>query len=106
MQNWTHLIRFRAVEDGQVHLGQLVDTARDVGIDCLNGVEVKAFLINGDIFNGTVTKNVLTVDHVSCNELQGSGEANKYSQSCCPQSAETSVITFGASGSTTKITLR
>ncbi|ENH73248.1 Fumarylacetoacetate hydrolase domain-containing protein 2 [Fusarium oxysporum f. sp. cubense race 1] len=64
MTNWTHLIRFRAVEDGQVHLGQLVDTSRDVGIDCLNGVEVKAFLINGDVFNGTVTQNIFTVDHV------------------------------------------
>ncbi|PCD29623.1 hypothetical protein AU210_012155 [Fusarium oxysporum f. sp. radicis-cucumerinum] len=63
MTNWTHLIRFRAVEDGQVHLGQLVDTSRDVGIDCLNGVEVKAFLINGDVFNGTVTQNIFTVDH-------------------------------------------
>ncbi|KAM0513706.1 hypothetical protein ACHAPE_007532 [Trichoderma viride] len=64
MPKWTHLIRFRAVEDGQVHLGQLVDTLRDVGIDCLNGVEVKAFLINGDILNGTVTDIVLTVDHL------------------------------------------
>ncbi|EWZ36294.1 hypothetical protein FOCG_17063 [Fusarium oxysporum f. sp. radicis-lycopersici 26381] len=64
MTNWTHLIRFRAVEDGQVHLGQLVDTSRDVGIDCLNGVEVKAFLINGDVFNGTVTQNIFTVDHL------------------------------------------
>ncbi|PKK48221.1 hypothetical protein CI102_7855 [Trichoderma harzianum] len=64
MPNWTHLIRFRAVEDGQVHLGQVIDTSRDVGIDCLNGVEVKAFLINGDIFNGTVTDNILTVDHL------------------------------------------
>ncbi|TVY65437.1 Fumarylacetoacetate hydrolase domain-containing protein 2 [Fusarium oxysporum f. sp. cubense] len=64
MTSWTHLIRFRAVEDGQVHLGQLVDTSRDVGIDCLNGVEVKAFLINGDVFNGTVTQNIFTVDHL------------------------------------------
>lgn len=65
MPNWTHLIRCRAVEDGQVHLGQVIDTSRDVGIDCMNGVEVKAFLINGDIFTGTVTNNTLTVDHVS-----------------------------------------
>ncbi|KAM0460206.1 hypothetical protein ACHAPV_004995 [Trichoderma viride] len=64
MSKWTHLIRFRAIEDGQVHLGQLIDTSRDVGIDCLNGVEVKAFLINGDLFNGTVTNHVLTVDHL------------------------------------------
>ncbi|KAF4336947.1 bifunctional 4-hydroxyphenylacetate degradation enzyme [Fusarium beomiforme] len=63
MSTWTHLIRFRAKEDGQVHLGQLVDTSRDVGLDCVDGVEVKAFLINGDMYNGTVTEKVLTVDH-------------------------------------------
>jgi hypothetical protein len=77
MPRWTHLIRFRAVEDGQVHLGQLVDTSRDVGIDCLNDVEVKAFQINGDIFNGIVTNNVLTVDHVSHNYLEDYKETDK-----------------------------
>lgn len=74
MTNWTHLIRFRAVEDGQVHLGQLVDTSRDVGIDCLNGVEVKAFLINGDVFNGTVTQNIFTVDHVRYKQIPNTHE--------------------------------
>ncbi|KAF7563743.1 hypothetical protein G7046_g420 [Stylonectria norvegica] len=62
MPNWSHLIRFRAVEDGQDHIGQLVDTSRDVGLDSLSSTEIKAYLINGDIFNGTVTKKVLTVE--------------------------------------------
>ncbi|KAH0592481.1 hypothetical protein MHUMG1_09752 [Metarhizium humberi] len=52
MPHWTHLIRFVAVEDDQIHLGQLVDTSRDVGLDSVNGVEIKAYLITGDIFNG------------------------------------------------------
>ncbi|KAF4435223.1 bifunctional 4-hydroxyphenylacetate degradation enzyme [Fusarium acutatum] len=63
MSSWTHLIRFRAKEDGQVHLGQLVDPTRDIGLDCMDRVVVKAFLLNGDIYNGTVTEQVLTVDH-------------------------------------------
>ncbi|KAK9423464.1 putative 5-carboxymethyl-2-hydroxymuconate isomerase [Seiridium unicorne] len=61
MPEWTHLVRFLAVEDDQVHLGQLVDTARDVGLDSVNGTEIKAHLINGDIFNGKVTSHVYTV---------------------------------------------
>ncbi|KAK9784305.1 putative 5-carboxymethyl-2-hydroxymuconate isomerase [Seiridium cardinale] len=61
MPAWTHLVRFLAVEDDQVHLGQLVDTARDVGLDSVNGTEIKARLINGDIFNGKVTSHVYTV---------------------------------------------
>ncbi|GLA13293.1 hypothetical protein AnigIFM62618_010279 [Aspergillus niger] len=50
--SWTHLIRFIAVEDSQTHLGQLVDPTRDVGEDSVNGVDIAAYLINGDIFNG------------------------------------------------------
>lgn len=61
MPAWTHLIRFVALEDDQIHLGQLVDTSRDVGIDSLEGAEIKAYLVNGDIFTGTVTKHVYTV---------------------------------------------
>ncbi|KAH8204408.1 hypothetical protein TruAng_001459 [Truncatella angustata] len=61
MPEWTHLIRFLAVEDDQVHLGQLVDTTRDAGLDSVDGTEIKAYLINGDIFNGKVTKHVYTV---------------------------------------------
>lgn len=64
MPEWTHLIRFLAVEDDQVHLGQLVDTTRDIGLDSVNGIPIKAYLINGDIFNGKVTRNVYTAKKV------------------------------------------
>ncbi|KAI9757730.1 MAG: hypothetical protein M4579_003355 [Chaenotheca gracillima] len=67
MPSWTHLIRFVAVEDSLTHLGQLVNTSRDVGKDSVDGVEIKAYLINGSIFNGEVTKHVLTVKQVSAN---------------------------------------
>ncbi|KAI0151003.1 5-carboxymethyl-2-hydroxymuconate isomerase [Pestalotiopsis sp. NC0098] len=61
MPEWTHLIRFVAAEDDQVHLGQLVDTSRDVGLDTFSGAEVKAYRIIGDVFNGKVTQHVYTV---------------------------------------------
>ena len=65
MPSWTHLIRFIANEDNQIHLGQLLDTARDVGLDTYEGKEVKAYLINGSIFDGVITDTVLTVKSVS-----------------------------------------
>ncbi|KAJ5585688.1 2-keto-4-pentenoate hydratase [Penicillium hetheringtonii] len=61
MSAWTHLVRFVAVEDDQVHLGQLVDPTRDVGLDSNNGVPVYAFEIEGTIYNGKVTENTLQV---------------------------------------------
>ena len=64
MPSWTHLIRFVAAEDGQPHLGQLVDTSRDVGMDTLDGRKTKAFLIVGSIFDGKVTETILTVKYV------------------------------------------
>ena len=64
MTSWTHLIRFVAKEDQIIHLGQPVDTTRDVGLDMVNNVEVKAYLINGTIFSGTVTSAIYTVDKV------------------------------------------
>ena len=64
MPDWTHLVHFIAREDGLPHLGQLVDTTRDVGLDLQSGVEVTVFLINGDIFNGFVTDKTLSVLHV------------------------------------------
>jgi len=59
---WTHLIRFVAVEDGLVHLGQ-VDAAKttDIGLATLEKKEVKAKLITGSVFDGVVTDKVLTV---------------------------------------------
>ncbi|CEN59963.1 Putative 2-keto-4-pentenoate hydratase/2-oxohepta-3-ene-1,7-dioic acid hydratase [Aspergillus calidoustus] len=61
MPSWTHLVRFVAVEDNQVHLGQLVDTTRDVGRDSVDGVEVAVYVIAGTIFDGRVTEQVLHV---------------------------------------------
>lgn len=65
MGNWTHLIRFIAKEDQQVHLGQLVDTSRDVGKDSVDGIEIKAYLIRGSVFDGKIiTSVVYTVERV------------------------------------------
>lgn len=65
MPFWTHLVRFIAVEDSQVHLGQLVDTTRDVGRDSADGVEIAVKVIEGTIFDGRVTDEVLHVKQVS-----------------------------------------
>ncbi|KAH8884981.1 5-carboxymethyl-2-hydroxymuconate isomerase [Thozetella sp. PMI_491] len=64
MASWTHLIRFIAKEDRLIHLGQLVDTSGDVRISVLDGQEVKAYLINGTIFNGDVTNTIYTVERL------------------------------------------
>ncbi|KAF9890634.1 hypothetical protein FE257_005765 [Aspergillus nanangensis] len=61
MPSWTHLVRFIAVEDSQVHLGQLVDTTRDVGQDSVGGVQIAVYVINGSIFDGRVTDQVMHV---------------------------------------------
>lgn len=61
MPSWTHLIRFIAVEDNHVHLGQLVDTSADVGLASVEGKTIKAYKISGTIFDGEVTKTELTV---------------------------------------------
>ena len=61
MAPWTHLIRFVAAEDDDFHLGQPVDTSRDVGLDVLENVIVKAYRVDGNLFDGKVTSHVLTV---------------------------------------------
>lgn len=61
MPKATHIIRFIANEDNRIHLGQLVDTSRDVGLDSVEGKEIKAYLINGSIFAPEVTSHVYTV---------------------------------------------
>ncbi|KAI1812825.1 5-carboxymethyl-2-hydroxymuconate isomerase [Poronia punctata] len=65
--DWTHIIRFIAKEDHQVHLGQLVDPTRDAGKDSLDGeVGIKAYLVRGSIFDGRVvsTSLVYTVERL------------------------------------------
>lgn len=64
MPSWTHLVRFVAVEDSKVHLGQLVDTTRDVGRDSANGLKIAVFVIEGTIFDGRVTKEIMHVKQV------------------------------------------
>ncbi|KAJ5486732.1 hypothetical protein N7530_001032 [Penicillium desertorum] len=61
MPSWTHLIRFVAVEDGLVHLGQLVHPTRDVGLDAFDETPIWAFEIEGDIYDGHPTENKLQV---------------------------------------------
>jgi hypothetical protein len=65
MYPWTHLIRFEALEDGRVHIGQLEDTNADVGPDMEKGIPVKAYRISGDAFTGSVTSDLLTVSRVT-----------------------------------------
>lgn len=64
MPSWTHLVRFLAVEDGQEHLGQLVDPTRDVGIDSAEGKVIAVYVIEGTIFDGRVTKEILHAKQV------------------------------------------
>ena len=61
MSKPTHIIRFIANEDSRIHIGQLVDTSRDVGLDSVEGKEIKAYLINGTIFAGEVTQQIYSV---------------------------------------------
>lgn len=74
MPDWTHLIRFIAVEDSLVHLGQLVDITRDIGRDSVEGVRIAAYVIEGTILDGKVTKDILHVKQVSVSpNFHGSG---------------------------------
>jgi 2-keto-4-pentenoate hydratase/2-oxohepta-3-ene-1,7-dioic acid hydratase in catechol pathway len=59
---WTHLIRFIAEEDGQIHLGN-IDAKKypDVGLSTFKGEKVSAQLISGSAFDGVVTGKTLTV---------------------------------------------
>ncbi|GME29192.1 fumarylacetoacetate hydrolase [Neofusicoccum parvum] len=63
--NWTHLIRFVAKEDGQIHLGQVNPQEHpDVGLATLKNVPLRAKLIRGSVYDGSVTQTVMTVDRL------------------------------------------
>ena len=64
MARWTHLIRFISVEDRCIHVGQPVDTSQDIGLDIRNGVQPRAYLVNGSMFGGDVTDVVMTVSQL------------------------------------------
>ncbi|KAI8938089.1 hypothetical protein NX059_005759 [Plenodomus lindquistii] len=61
-RHWTHLVRFIAAEDGQIHLGQ-VDVTKfpDVGMSHFNGEKIEVNLINGSIYDGVVTDRKLHI---------------------------------------------
>ncbi|MCJ1458504.1 hypothetical protein MMC28_008877 [Mycoblastus sanguinarius] len=60
--HWTHLIRFVAQEDGQIHLGQVDPKVYpDVGLATVEKKKVEAKLISGSIFDGLVTEKTMTV---------------------------------------------
>ncbi|KAJ7724734.1 hypothetical protein DFH07DRAFT_971129 [Mycena maculata] len=60
---WTRLIRFVAAETAQVHIGQPVDDALDVGLAAHRGTVIKAHEIVGGALDAAaqVTTRVLTV---------------------------------------------
>ncbi|PGH14876.1 hypothetical protein AJ79_02738 [Helicocarpus griseus UAMH5409] len=60
--SWTHLIRFIAEEDGQIHYGN-IDAKKypDVGLSILNREKVGAQLIQGSAFDGSTTNKILHV---------------------------------------------
>ncbi|TVY24326.1 Fumarylacetoacetate hydrolase domain-containing protein 2-like protein [Lachnellula hyalina] len=62
MAAWTHLVRFIAEEDAQIHFGN-VDASKypDVGLSLFKGEKVAANLINGSAFSGTVTEKVVHI---------------------------------------------
>ncbi|EFX06129.1 fumarylacetoacetate hydrolase family protein [Grosmannia clavigera kw1407] len=64
--SWTHLVRFLAKEDGQVHLGQ-IDAAKvpDLGLALEKGETVTVQVVEGDVFDGVVTNRTLTISTVS-----------------------------------------
>lgn len=64
--SWTHLVRFVAEEDNEIHLGQIDDSQYpDVGLATLEGQKVKSNVVVGDVFDGRVTEDVLHIKHVS-----------------------------------------
>lgn len=95
MPDWTHLIRFIAVEDSLVHLGQLVDITRDIGRDSVDGVKIAAYVIEGTIFDGKVTKDILHVKQVSVSPNFNGNWKTDFS-SCCLLSRGRTVTTFDA----------
>ncbi|KAI1619334.1 hypothetical protein EDD37DRAFT_597359 [Exophiala viscosa] len=64
-QQWTHLVRFLAQEDGQIHLGQ-VDATKwpDVGLATFKGEKVDARLVTGSIYDGVVNQRIMHISQL------------------------------------------
>ncbi|CAH0051950.1 unnamed protein product [Clonostachys solani] len=65
ISRWTHLVRFLAVEDGRIHLGQ-IDAKKwpDIGLALDIGARITANLIEGNAFNGIVTNRTMEISRV------------------------------------------
>ena len=64
-RRWTHLIRFIAKEDGQIHLGQVdVNKYPDIGQATFEGKDVDVKVVSGSIYDGIVTERTLHVSQV------------------------------------------
>jgi hypothetical protein len=62
---WTHLVRFLAEEDGQIHLGQIdTNVCPDVGLALYKGERINATLVAGSVFDGSVTDKTMTISKV------------------------------------------
>lgn len=60
MSAWTRLVRFED-DAGDVRLGQPADNDEDIGLAVASGKPVDVFLIQGDIYTGTVTNKKVRV---------------------------------------------
>lgn len=62
---WTHLVRFIAEEDHQIHLGN-IDALKypDIGLSTFKGEKVPVNLVTGSAFSGTVTEKVMHISRV------------------------------------------
>ena len=70
MAPWTHLIRFIAQEDGQIHLGQIdISEHPDVGLSSYEGKKIAAKVVSGSVYDGTITDRVLHVDRVRISSI-------------------------------------
>jgi 2-keto-4-pentenoate hydratase/2-oxohepta-3-ene-1,7-dioic acid hydratase in catechol pathway len=74
--SWTHLVRFIAEEDGQIHLGQ-VDAKKwpDIGLAIVEKQRIEALLVKGSVFDGVVGKTILHISQV---------RGGRYSVLCYP----------------------
>lgn len=95
MTSRTHLIRFIAVEDHAIHLGQLVDTSRDIGLGSLHNIEIRASLIHG-IMLAMSSQSTFSQSDKSVTPFPKHKITTDQLCSCWPPLPRRTVITFGA----------
>lgn len=97
MSTWSRLVRFQDAS-GDVHLGQPVDAKQDVGLAVAEGKTVEVYLIEGDLYTGTVTHTKAQVVKVGLNFLLvlGTLTVSDAYRSFSPQFHEMIAASFGA----------